>query len=484
VQRLYQFAVQVWPGPSDSPFRFSRLVTVRSKLVLLNDTGLELDFKQAGTPDPGSRAAAAFGSGRRFSGRLKPGDRWGRRCPGRLRCPLAPWLRRRAPTGDSRHALPWAPPLPAQRALGGTPAHALLAMQVPGALGPRRGATRAGEQQQQRQRQHWQHRPAMSFHPQPACKPPRPQQQALTKQQAHLPSSRPTHSSCRPHGRRCRPQVIRPASGGWLWSGSFPLLEREEYKGLRIRHRGSKAAYKIIPVNTTVGAGGVCGSGVLPRPTRVASTAGRLMAPAAARSSPRRPYPAHATSPATPNPWALPAGDVVLVTFKSEASLAPYRIENRCREVFVYLRQREARGAAAAAAAAAAGGGELAPGGSEHRNWDELGPQSSLPFAWDEPSLRHSLLVQAACEVGGRPARLCSRCSGGWPLARRVLRRPACWLRSAACPEPAGRQALRCAEQAQQQGSSDAAGAPLPGCPGAAPGAATLLPAHPHRHRP
>jgi hypothetical protein len=74
VQRLYQFAVQVWPGPSDSPFRFTRLVTVKNKYVLLNDTGLELDFKQAGTPDP---SRSAFGAGRRFSGRLKPGERCG-----------------------------------------------------------------------------------------------------------------------------------------------------------------------------------------------------------------------------------------------------------------------------------------------------------------------------------------------------------------------------------------------------------------------
>ncbi len=95
----------------------------------------------------------------------------------------------------------------------------------------------------------------------------------------------------------------------------------------------------------------------------------------------------------------------MLVTFKSEASLAPYRIENRCREVFVYIRQREARsGGAGGGASGGEGGGGGGGGGAEHRQWDELGPLSSLPFAWDEPSLKHSLLVQAACKV--RRARL------------------------------------------------------------------------------
>jgi hypothetical protein len=31
--------------------------------------------------------------------------------------------------------------------------------------------------------------------------------------------------------------VIRPAAPGWPWSGAFPLPEREDYFGLRLRNR-------------------------------------------------------------------------------------------------------------------------------------------------------------------------------------------------------------------------------------------------------
>lgn len=76
-----------------------------------------------------------------------------------------------------------------------------------------------------------------------------------------------------------------PAGSDWQWSGSFPLAKEEKYFGLRIRSATS-AAFKIIPVNITVGAAGS-----------------------------------------------------VLVTLKSEKSIPPYRIENRCKDVVIYLRQ-------------------------------------------------------------------------------------------------------------------------------------------------
>ena len=82
----------------------------------------------------------------------------------------------------------------------------------------------------------------------------------------------------------------------------------------------------------------------------------------------------------------------MLVTFKSEGSMAPYRVENRCREVAIYLRQRDWRPAAAAA-------------GVPDGGWDELSPQDSLAFAWDEPSRAHTVLVHASFKVRG----------GGWP---------------------------------------------------------------------
>jgi hypothetical protein len=34
--------------------------------------------------------------------------------------------------------------------------------------------------------------------------------------------------------------VIRPAAPGWPWSGAFPLPEREDYFGLRLRNRCGK----------------------------------------------------------------------------------------------------------------------------------------------------------------------------------------------------------------------------------------------------
>jgi hypothetical protein len=49
---------------------------------------------------------------------------------------------------------------------------------------------------------------------------------------------------------------MRPATGEWQWSGSFPLATREEYLGLRVRARPAPERAINIPVSTTVGPSG------------------------------------------------------------------------------------------------------------------------------------------------------------------------------------------------------------------------------------
>ncbi|PNH08540.1 hypothetical protein TSOC_004895 [Tetrabaena socialis] len=68
VSRLYQFAVEVWPAPNSSVFRRTKIITVKNKYLLLNATGLPIEYKQKGTPDPD---CAAYGTGPRFSSRLQ-----------------------------------------------------------------------------------------------------------------------------------------------------------------------------------------------------------------------------------------------------------------------------------------------------------------------------------------------------------------------------------------------------------------------------
>lgn len=87
--------------------------------------------------------------------------------------------------------------------------------------------------------------------------------------------------------------VMRPvgdAAGEWQWSGSFPLATREEYLGLRVRAAGAPERAINIPVSTTVGPSGI-----------------------------------------------------VLVTFKSRASVPPYRVENACADVAVAIAQVRCR---------------------------------------------------------------------------------------------------------------------------------------------
>ena len=65
---------------------------------------------------------------------------------------------------------------------------------------------------------------------------------------------------------------MRPASGEWQWSGSFPLATREEYLGLRVRARAAPERAINIPVSTTVGP-----SGARPPPLPAALAARRRM---------------------------------------------------------------------------------------------------------------------------------------------------------------------------------------------------------------
>jgi hypothetical protein len=50
-------------------------VSIKSKYILLNDTGLPIEFKQRGTPDPGDSRYLAYGESRRFAGPLQPSER-------------------------------------------------------------------------------------------------------------------------------------------------------------------------------------------------------------------------------------------------------------------------------------------------------------------------------------------------------------------------------------------------------------------------
>lgn len=57
------------------PMLCLQVVSIKSKFMLLNDTGLPIEFKQAGTPDPGDQRILAYGAGRRFAGVLQPSQR-------------------------------------------------------------------------------------------------------------------------------------------------------------------------------------------------------------------------------------------------------------------------------------------------------------------------------------------------------------------------------------------------------------------------
>lgn len=75
VQRQYEFAAEVWAAPADGPFRATKVVSIKSKYILFNDTGMVLEYKQKNTPDAGHPRYSAYGEGRRFAGLLQPQER-------------------------------------------------------------------------------------------------------------------------------------------------------------------------------------------------------------------------------------------------------------------------------------------------------------------------------------------------------------------------------------------------------------------------
>jgi len=50
-QRQYEFAVEVTAGPPNSVFRHTKVITVKSKYIVENQTGMPIEIKQRGTPD-------------------------------------------------------------------------------------------------------------------------------------------------------------------------------------------------------------------------------------------------------------------------------------------------------------------------------------------------------------------------------------------------------------------------------------------------
>lgn len=75
VQRAYEFAVEVWPTPAEGSFRATKVISIKSKYILFNDTGMVLEYKQKGTPDPNHPGYQSYGEGRRFAGLLQPQER-------------------------------------------------------------------------------------------------------------------------------------------------------------------------------------------------------------------------------------------------------------------------------------------------------------------------------------------------------------------------------------------------------------------------
>lgn len=75
VQRLYEFTAEIWPAAAEGPFKATKIVSIKSKYLLFNDTDLVLEYKQRGTPDHDHPGFSAYGQGRRFAGLLQPQER-------------------------------------------------------------------------------------------------------------------------------------------------------------------------------------------------------------------------------------------------------------------------------------------------------------------------------------------------------------------------------------------------------------------------
>jgi hypothetical protein len=207
---------------------------------------------------------------------------------------------------------------------------------------------------------------------------------------ALLPARRPARAPPGPLPRRAavywahadlpRELVVRPAGEGegeWHWSGSFPIPETEWYFGLRIRNRGSRRLFLNIPANVTVGPSGAqalpsagppgcrlsllqgpswaqtcllqspfppgplfCRLRVYPRPSLLhypLPMPSLLQIPAWLQALPKAAARAACPTDCPRAPTAL-AG-AVQVTLKSPGSMAPYRLENLCKDVVLYFIQ-------------------------------------------------------------------------------------------------------------------------------------------------
>ena len=94
-QRQYEFAVEVIAGPPNSVFRHTKVVTVKSKFMVENQTGMPIEIKQAGTPDLDCDKVAEE---TRCARRLEISERWDLHV-------LAPGLPCMSSKGSSKWAL-------------------------------------------------------------------------------------------------------------------------------------------------------------------------------------------------------------------------------------------------------------------------------------------------------------------------------------------------------------------------------------------
>lgn len=200
--------------------------------------------------------------------------------------------------------------------------------------------------------------------------------------QSHRAPPPRLHCSCAFHWDNIsapRQLLIRPAAPGWPWSGAFPLPEREDYFGLRLRHRCARARALLHVHATCAGPVQAVIESLRAAPALHAESCG-LAAAARIRAlrdarAPLPPPPALLRSSAAaviiPVNTTVGRAGSVLITFKPTSSVPPYRIENRTKAVMLSLRQQveaggprgpgaAAKAAGAAPVPAAAGGGDEA----------------------------------------------------------------------------------------------------------------------------
>jgi hypothetical protein len=78
IQRLFCFVTEVWPAPSSSAFGNTKVLTVKNKIQILNETGFSIEYKQHGTPDPSGEMSRRYGSSLRLgAGTINPSSRVG-----------------------------------------------------------------------------------------------------------------------------------------------------------------------------------------------------------------------------------------------------------------------------------------------------------------------------------------------------------------------------------------------------------------------